>query len=150
MKLFSKKNIQANACSITLLALIILGVLYILYTRREGMLSSGLFPQSVEGGLLAPPNGAYNMYPKGACTPGLSNATYQTEWKLYPYTEQSSYAQVTNNKRYWSSPCNGTSAPAEICGGLYQKKKVVIPPLPKMPPLSPPNGVRVNYYVSDA
>ena len=149
MKFFSMKKISSNACSITLIVLIILGVLYILYRRREGFLSPGAFPMALDSGLLSPPYGHYNMFPKGACSPGLSKATYKEEWKLYPYTGMSSYAQTTNNKQYWSTPCNGTSAPPEVCGGLYEKKQIVPPLAIKPPPpnLSPP-AVRVNYYVS--
>ena len=55
-----------------------------------------------------------------------------------------SYEQKTNNVRYWPSPCNGTSAPADMCGGLYDKivaKKVCIPPPPKKF-----CKTRINYY----
>ena len=148
MTFFSKKKIQSNACCVTLLLLIILGVLYILYARYEGFLSGGAFPVSLDGGLLAPPNGKYNMQAKGRCSPGLSKETYKTEWKLYPYTPLSSYAQVTNNKRYWSIPTNGTSTPPEISGGLYRKKRIK-----RLSPLKPPQSsyiqdVRVNYYMA--
>jgi hypothetical protein len=148
MSFFSQKNIFTNACSMTLMLFIILGVIYILYARREGFLSSGNFPSIIDTGLLAPPYGDYKMFPKGPCAPGLSKQTYKNEWKLYPYTDMSSYAQVTNNKQYWSTPCNGTSTPPEVCGGLYQKKKIVRPAPVPPPPNYPQNAVRVNYYVS--
>jgi len=148
MKFLSSKNISSNACCVTLMLLIILGVLYILYTRQEGFLSGGHFPESLRGGMLAPPNGNYKMFPKGPCAPGLSRETYQNEWKLYPYTDMSSYAQVTNNKRYWNTPSNGTSAPPEVSGKLYQKRKI-IRPAPLKPPSNYPHGAaRVNYYIA--
>ena len=151
MSIFSKKNIGLMLCSTTLMLLIILGVLYILYTRQEGFLSSGAYPSSVITGLLAPPYGNYPMVAKSRCTPGVSEATYEDEWKRYPYTPMSCYAQITNNKQYWTLPNNGTCSPAEICGGLYQKKKVIIPS-PILPPPAnyPPYEVRVNYYIADS
>ena len=148
MKLFSKKNILSNACSITLMGLIILGVLYILVNRREGFKSSMPFPSTMETAILAPPNGDYPLIPKSRCKPGVSDESYSREWKEYPYTPMASYAQVTNNKQFWSNPNNGTSTPPDINGGLYGKKRVVYPSTTPMPPNNPPNSVRVNYYVA--
>ena len=148
MKLFSMKNISSNTCSITLMGLIILGVLYILVNRKEGFMSEMPFPSTMETAMLAPPNGDYPLMPSGPCKPGVSDESYSREWKEYPYTPMASYAQITNNKEFWSNPNNGTSTPPDINGGLYGKKKVVYPSPVPMPPNNPTNGVRVNYYVA--
>jgi len=127
---------------------IILGVLYILSKRQEGFLSPMPFPSTMGNAILSPQNGYYPLIPKGKCKPGVSDESYSKEWKEYPYTPMASYAQVTNNKEYWSNPNNGTSTPPDINRGLYGKKKVVNPPPTPMPPNNPQRGVRVNYYVA--
>ena len=142
------KNMLSNACSITLMGLIILGVLYILVNRREGFMSAMPFPSTMETAILAPPNGDSPLMPAGPCKPGESDESYSREWKEYPYTPMASYAQITNNKEFWSNPNNGTSTPPDINGGLYGKKKVIYPSPVPMPPNNPTNGVRVNYYVA--
>ena len=95
----------------------------------------------------------YKMQAKGRCSPGLSKETYtRLNGNLYPYTPLSSYAQVTNNKRYWSIPTNGTSTPPEISGKLYQKRiKRSSDHLqtPKSLRIIHPGEVRVNYYIAD-
>ena len=142
------KFLSSNMCSITLIGLIILGVLYILSKRQEGFLSPMPFPSTMGNAILSPQNGYYPLIPKGKCKPGVSDESYSKEWKEYPYTPMASYAQVTNNKEYWSNPNNGTSTPPEINGGLYGTKKVVYPAPVPMPPNNPHIGVRVNYYVA--
>ena len=117
--------------------------------KRKHFFSPGDYPRSVDGGILSPPYGNYPQYPKGPCTPGVSDYTYKQAWKLQPPVPLGSYAQVTNNKQFWSSPCNGTSTPPEICGGLYKNKKIKKRSLIKCPPISPNKGVRVGFYVSD-
>ena len=118
--------------------------------KTEGFTSGALYPASMSKTLLAPPFGNRPMMPKGPCAPGLSNETYSTEWKLYPKTPMSSYAQVTNNKEYWRQPCNGTTLLPEMCGGLYTKIDIKKPRMSSAPPISPRQGERVNYYVSTA
>ena len=132
-----------------LFLLIILGTLTIKESFVSGGDFQGVFPESVTKSLLAPPFGNYNMKQKGVCAPGLSNYTYEIASKLDAPSYGGSYCQVTNNKRYWGSPCNGTSIPAETCGGLYKRKKIIKPKALKAPPNSPQQGVRVNYYVSE-
>ena len=95
-----------------LTGLAILGILYILSGYKETFLSPGMYPRSDEKGLL-------NQYTMRS-NPSLSGMTYETESKLFPISAVGSYAQVTNNKRYWSQPCNGTMAPANFCNSLYK------------------------------
>ena len=56
-------------------------------------------------------------------SPNLTLYNSQQLYQIYyPYTatEMSSYKQVTNNKKYWPSPYNGTSIPMEINNSLYK------------------------------
>ena len=124
----------------TIIALLaILGIMVILNHKKEGFntLSYGLYPEKDATGLLYP---AYEMKNK----PGLSNLDIQKAYKLYPSYAVGSYAQVTNNKRYWSTPCNGLTTPPDMCGGLYEPKHCDHPPI--VPPSEHCN--RVNYYCS--
>ena len=114
----------------------VLGVLYIWSKRQEPFSGVGLYPESEDQGLLAP---TYKMKKN----PGLSNYSAENAWKLYPSYTVGSYKQITNNKRYWDSPCNGYSTPADMCGGLYEKKNITIP---KKLPAPSKNCLRVNYY----
>ena len=63
-------------------------------------------------------------------------------YKLYPTFAVGSYAQITNNKRYWDSPCNGLTMPSDMCGGLYKLKHCDHAPV--VPPKEHCN--RINYY----
>jgi hypothetical protein len=149
MSLFSIKSIKECSGSVVILILI-LGILGSLYTTKETFISGALFPEAVSEAALSPPFGDRPMMPKGHCAPGLSNERYSTEWKLYPRTPMSSYAQVTNNKEYWQRPCNGTTLLPEMCGGLYSKIQIKKPKMSPAPAISPKRGTRVNYYVSMA
>jgi hypothetical protein len=120
-------------------ALAILGIMTILSKKQEGFhnLTPGIFPESNTKGLLYP---TYKM----KNNPGLSNLDMEKAYKLYPSYAVGSYAQITNNKRYWDSPCNGLTTPPDMCGGLYQLRHCDHPPV--VPPREHCN--RVNYYCS--
>ena len=74
--------------------------------------------------------------------PGLSDLDMERAYKLYPTFAVGSYAQITNNKRYWSTPCNGLTMPSDMCGGLYKLRHCEHAPI--VPPKEHCN--RVNYY----
>ena len=118
-----------------IVALAGLGIFLIYSKKREGFLSPGKFPTSETKGLLWP---TYKMKKN----PGLSNWEAQDAYKLYPTYSVGSYAQITNNKRYWDSPCDGWTTPADMCGGMYKKRSC------QHPPVKPPaeHCRRVNYY----
>ena len=140
------------------LIIMVLGILMVLYDTRESFLGSGSYPKSVMKPILT------NAYPLK--TPGgLSNWNYSSQWKLFPIWAVGSYDQKTNNIKDWPQPCNGTAAPADICGGLYKKKHMSRPcnpplgghdcifseflegrPTPCIPPPPQRNCKRVNYY----
>jgi hypothetical protein len=127
--------------NVILAGLAISGILYILDGYKETFLSPGVYPQSDEKGIL----NQYTMRSK----PELSDATYSSEWLLYPTSPVGSYSQVTNNKRYWEQPCNGLMAPANFCNSLYKKKKITAPTATCRPGLSCPGAERVNFYCSN-
>ncbi len=77
---------------------------------------------------------------------GVSTNTYAENSTFYPIFG-SSYAQYTNNVRYWATPNNGECSPADFCGGLYDNKKMDIPKPPSSIPFSS-SDIRVNYYGS--
>ena len=68
-------------------------------------------------------------------------------WKEYP-VYPNSYKQETNNKRYWTTPDNGTCSPAEFCGTPYekteQKKDVITKPIP-----IEANVTRINWWAAN-
>jgi len=130
-----KSSIVLNSI---LLVFAVLGIMSILLRYKESFLSPGMYPSSDEQGILA---GEYQMQPN----PGLSSYNSTTAWELYPSYAVGSYAQITNNKKYWESPCNGLSTPPDMCGGIYQQKTVTAPT--QSPPES--DCRRVNYYCYD-
>jgi len=124
--------------------LAILGIFFVIGNYKEGFssLTPGLFPSSTEYTLLYP---EFEMKKN----PGLSEFGMAKAYKLYPTFAVGSFAQVTNNKRYWDSPCNGLTTPPEMCGGLYkpsnvsQKNNCTI-----KPPKNEWTCNRVNFYCS--
>ena len=122
----------------TIVCILILAILYITLDIKEGFISHGMYPQSVNNPLLQ------NVYPLK--TPGgLSPWNYTSQWKLFPTWSVGSYEQKTNNVKDWTQPCNGTAAPPDVCGGLYEKKNVKRECWPAPPGR---NCRRVNYYCS--
>jgi len=120
-----------------LFVLAILGIYLILKKSKEGFLTPGIYPESDTKGLLYPGYAMQN-------NPGLSDLDMQKAYTLYPTYAVGSYAQITNNKRYWDSPCNGLTTPPDMCGGLYKKRHCDHPPI--VPPREHCN--RVNYFCS--
>ena len=106
-------------------------------------LSPGSFPDASTYPIL------HNDYP--VKTPGgVSNLTSADLESYYPVFDHS-YAQYTNNVRYWATPNNGKCSPPEFCGGLYNNKPIKdlhIAPVPR--PISLSSEVRrVNFYGSE-
>jgi hypothetical protein len=120
----------------TVILTLLLGILIVLGGKKEGFLSSGSYPASVDNPMMVDSKYPYR-------TPGgLSDENYSEQWKLYPVWSVGSYKQKTNNIKYWPQPCNGTAAPADVCGGLYKK----IIPKDRCTPPPQRNCLRVNYY----
>ena len=113
---------------------------------KEGFaarLSPGEFPDASTYPILYKD---YPVKPPG----GVSNLSSSDLWTYYPVFDNS-YAQYTNNVRYWETPNNGKCTRSEMCGTLYNNKPVKdmrIVPTPK--PISMNSDVRrVNFYGSD-
>jgi hypothetical protein len=68
-------------------------------------------------------------------------------WKDYP-VYPSSYKQITNNRRQWTTPDAGICSPAEFCGTPYketeQKKEIVSNPIPINA-----NVTRINWWATN-
>ena len=68
-------------------------------------------------------------------------------WKYYPFYP-SSYKQITNNRRQWTTPDAGICSPAEFCGTPYketeQKKEIVSNPIPINA-----NVTRINWWATN-
>ena len=124
--------------NVLLVILLILGICIIIGGTKETFIARGEYPLAVDNPMME-----YSSFPYKR-PGGLSDSEYRTQWVQFPIWSVGSYEQKTNNVRYWPSPCNGTSAPADMCGGLYDKivaKKVCIPPPPKKF-----CKTRINYY----
>jgi len=138
-----KSNIYIN---IILGGLLILGILSILGGYKEGFdtTRAACGQHLLSKPLLAPP---FDDYEQTDDKCALSNHTYSSALSLAAKSNLEDYSQVTNNKRYWSTPCNGSIMLPEMCGGLYKQKKIIAPAL-----VSPPNdsNVRVNFYDSSS
>jgi len=136
----NKSNIIMNGI---LCCLIILGVLSILGGYKEGFHSSEFCAQNlITTPLLSPPYGDYKQT-NNKCA--LSNNNYHTGRSLAAKSNMADYSQKTNNKKYWSTPCNGSIMLPEMCGGLYKQKKITNPGSILQPN---DNGIRVNFYDS--
>lgn len=108
------------------------------------LLEPGAFPESVTKPLL---QGDYPLQKAGA---GLSDLDSRSMSAFYPVFPNS-YLQRTNNVRYWATPNNGTCIPANMCGTLYEDKKIDIPQFPPIIPFSSKDTrVNVYAYASDA
>jgi hypothetical protein len=118
---------------VVFLVLFFIGAIKVYHTEtftsnmnNNNQLAPGDFPISDTQPLL------YGDYTVKKNTNVTKNNDYNI-WKQYP-VYPSSYKQETNNKRYWTTPDNGTCSPAEFCGTPYeqteQKKDIVSNPIP--------------------
>ena len=125
-----------NFLQYTLVALAILGMLYVYGSYTESFVNLGEYPSSQTNPLLE------DDYPVKK-NPQLSTDGSKQLFQEQPHTDMSSYAQITNNKRYWSNPNNGTCSPADFCNSIYSNKQIE-----KHSPVPTPAEypTRVNYY----
>jgi hypothetical protein len=101
-------------------------------------LEPGAYPVSDDKPILY---GDYNVKQNTGVT---KNNNYNI-WKDYP-VYQSSYKQQTNNKRYWSTPDNGTCSPAEFCGTPYSPTNIKIDKVSPGLPIGASGVTRVNWW----
>lgn len=109
----------------------------------QNLANPGLYPTSDDLPLLA------DTYPYTG-TKTVSTNNYQDIWWKYPVFRVGSYAQITNNLKYWENPDDGECIRADFCGALYENKKIRSNLSEPLPPVEfSPNEVRVNYYNAD-
>lgn len=133
---------KINYTLIFLFLAVVLSVIGSMWTNREGFstLTPGEYTNSVMNPLL------YPDYPKQKNRTGLSDYGSEQLWTYYPVFDNS-YKQYTNNVKYWYTPNNGQCSPADMCGGLYNNKKIDFPAPPQVPSWDS-EKIRVNYYDS--
>ena len=129
---------MVSCLNIVLFILAILGISYVMGGYTEAFMPSGDYPYSQDNPLLA------HDYPVKT-KPGLTDYSSSVLSKEQPRTPMSSYAQETNNFRYWENPNNGLCSPGDFCNSIYNNKKITIP---SVYPPTDNGGIRVNYYNS--
>jgi hypothetical protein len=95
-----------------LIIVAILALMYVAGGYREGFLVMGDYPHVVDTNLL---ECSYPSLPN----PSISTHMSADLSAIQPRTAMSSYEQVTNNKKYWNTPDNGSCTPTDFCGVLY-------------------------------
>jgi len=55
--------------------------------------------------------------------PGLSNKG-DHQYLIDPVEFSGGFDQASNNVKLWETPCDGSTFPPRMCGGLYEKKTV--------------------------
>ena len=85
------------------------------------------------------------FYLRKSVRTGVTKNNNYNIWKDYP-VYPSSYKQQTNNKRYWSTPDNGTCSPAEFCGTPYSPTNIKIDKVIPGLPIGASGVTRVNWW----
>ena len=108
---------KLNIMFVVAMLLIIMFCSAVSKQRPEGfqLLNPATYPCSVDNPKL------YGDYPVKK-QPGATDLEYSNIWTEYPTFQVGSYEQVTNNKRYWNNPNNGTCIRADMCNGIYDDK----------------------------
>jgi hypothetical protein len=78
----------------------------------------------------------------------VSTKPPNSAWWKYPIFKVGSYAQITNNLRYFRNPDIGSCTPSDFCDSMYEdirNKSNYITPLP---PVDDSTGTRVGYFVA--
>jgi hypothetical protein len=83
-----------------------------------------------------------DWYPLHKPTPSVSDLESSDQYVNYPIFNARSVH--INNLRQWRKPNNGTCSRAEMCGDVYDYRKVTLPTEAEMPGFN--KGIRVNYY----
>ena len=76
-----------------------------------------------------------------------SNQPSSVWWK-YPIFKVGSYAQITNNLRYFRNPDIGSCTPSDFCDSMYEDIKNKSNYISPLPPVDDSAGTRVGYFVS--
>ena len=114
-----------------------------LSTYKEGYIQNQ-YPNSIINPILE------GSYPLMNNQNNVSNDSYYDIWWKYPSLKLGSYAQITNNLKYFNNPDDGTCISADFCGALYKNQKHKTNIITPLPPVPNGSGVRVNYYRSES
>ena len=83
-----------------------------------------------------------DWYPVKKPDPELSHMSMDKQYVNYPIFP--AHSQNINNLKQWRKPNNGRCVPPDLCGEVYDDRKIVYPQQPKVPGFN--DGTRVNYY----
>ena len=83
-----------------------------------------------------------NWYPLHEPKTTISDLESSEQYVNYPIFP--AHSLHINNLRQWYKPNNGTCTRAEMCGDVYDNRKVTLPKETEMPGFN--KGIRVNYY----
>lgn len=72
----------------------------------------------------------------------LSDMNMEDQYKNYPVFP--AHSTNINNLRQWRKPNDGQCSPPDLCGNVYDDRKITLPKNVKMPGFD--DGVRVNFY----
>jgi len=108
-----------------------------MHSMREAFTLRDAGSVNVKTGLLLD-----DWYPVNKPTAEISDETMQTQYVNYPIFP--AHSMNINNLKQWRKPNNGQCSPPDLCGNVYDDRKVELPKQPPIPGFD--NGVRVNYY----
>ena len=100
------------------------------FTTQSG---SGMYPSKL---LL---NSWYPLHQPKPTVSKLESSDQYVNYPIFP-----AHSIYINNLRQWYKPNNGTCSRAEMCGDVYDNRKVTLPEEVEMPGFD--KGIRVNYY----
>jgi hypothetical protein len=69
-------------------------------------------------------------------------------WWKYPIFKVGSYAQITNNLRYFRNPDIGSCTPSDFCDSMYDDIKNKSNYITPLAPVDDSTGTRVGYFVA--
>lgn len=78
----------------------------------------------------------------------VSSSHPSSVWWKYPIFKVGSYAQITNNLRYFRNPDIGSCTPSEFCDSMYDDIKNKSNYISPLPPVDDSAGTRVGYFVA--
>lgn len=106
--------------------------------KSYDLTTPGTYPQSLEGAIL-------NDFPHIGRN-SVSNESASTNWWHYPTFGLPSFAQITNNLRFFKNPDIGTCVRPDMCGALYHSKRNAPNEIIPLPPAQEGGGARVGYF----
>ena len=106
--------------------------------KSYDLTTPGTYPTAVDGAIL-------DDFPRIGRN-SVSNESASTNWWHYPTFALPSFAQITNNLRFFKNPDIGTCVRPEMCGALYHSKRNAPNEVTPLPPAQEGEGARVGYF----